>query len=100
MKLKNFKDYLVERLDPKEIAQIEKQAKLEFQALISLQADISKVVVQYMIDEGIGFNELVRRLKMSSSQVIKIQKKEANLTLATIAHIGALLKKQPHIIFR
>ncbi len=52
-----------------------------------------------MTEEKIGFNEAVRRLHMTPSQVAKIQKGEANLTLASIAHIGALLKKRPHIVF-
>lgn len=35
-KLKNFKDYLAERLDPEEIAHMEPQANIGFQALKSL----------------------------------------------------------------
>ena len=53
-----------------------------------------------MVQEKIGFNELVRRLGSSPAQVSKIQKGEANLTIATLAHIFALLKKMPHITVR
>jgi transcriptional regulator with XRE-family HTH domain len=98
MKTKSFQNYLEKRLDKKEIAQIEKQALLERKALQNLQHDISKVVAEYMAQENIGFNELVRRLGASPTQVAKIQKGEANLTIATLAHIFALLKRQPHIV--
>ena len=98
MKTKSFQMYLRKRLDKKEIAEIEEQAKLEKEALQRLQDDISKAVADYMTKEDIGFNELVRRLGASPAQVSKIQKGEANLTIASLAHIFALLKKQPHLI--
>jgi len=97
MKTKSFQNYLEKRLDKKEILELEKQARLEKKALQNLQSDISKVVADYMDQENIGFNELVRRLGSSPAQVAKIQKGEANLTVASLAHIFALLKKQPHI---
>lgn len=53
-----------------------------------------------MAEKNIGFNELVRRLDVSPAQVAKIQKGEANLTLASLAHLAALFNKQPHIIFK
>lgn len=99
MKLKRYKDYLYQRLDAKEIAELEKMAELEFQALQSLQNDVAKAISHYMTEKNIGFNDLVRKLGMSASQVIKIQKGTANLTLASLAHIAALLKKKPHIVF-
>ena len=51
-----------------------------------------------MTQENIGFNELVRRLGISPTQVSKIQKGEANLTLTSIAHIFSLLNRMPHFI--
>ena len=98
MKTKSFQSYLEKRLHKEEIAQLEKQALLEKKALQNLQQDISKVVNDYTIQENIGFNELVRRLGTSPTQVAKIQKGQANLTIASLAHIFALLKKQPHIV--
>ena len=100
MKTKSFKVYLEKRLNKKEIAEIEAQALLEKQALKNLQDDISKAISKYMIKEKIGFNELVRRLDTSPVQVSKIQKGEANLTIASLAHIFALLGKQPHLTTR
>jgi len=52
-----------------------------------------------MKEKDIGLNEWVRRLGMSASQVLKIQRGTANLTLGTLAHIAALFKKKPHITF-
>lgn len=98
MKTKSFQTYLEKRLDESEIKEIEKIAKLEKEFLQSLQKDISKAVAGYMIKEEIGFNELVRRLDLSPSQLSKIQNGKANLTLATIAHLFALLKMRPHLV--
>lgn len=98
MKAKSFQQYLEKRLDKAEIAEIEKLAELETEFLKSLQEDISKAVAKYMTEEQIGFNELVRRLNISPTQVSKIQSGGANLTLGTIAHIFALLKMRPHLV--
>lgn len=100
MTTKNFQNYLEKRLSKCEIAEIEAQAKLEFKCLKILQSDVSHAVSEYMEDEKIGFNELVRRLGVSPTQVAKIQRGEANLTLATIAHISSLLKRRPHLVFK
>lgn len=99
MRVKSFENYLEKRLSKHEIAEIKQQAEIEFQALSSLQQEISSAVGEYVNKEKIGFNELVRRLGVSPTQVLKIQKGTANLTLATLAHIAALLKKRPHLIF-
>jgi len=100
MKLKNFNDYLKTRLESKEIIKIKKQAKVEFQSLKNLQKDIALAIVEYKTKENISFNELVRRLGTSATQLEKIRKGEANLTLSSLAHISALLNKQPHIVFK
>ena len=100
MTTKSFKKYLDKRLDKSEIALIEKQAELEVEALKELQDNISKEITEYMVKNDIGFNEVLRRLDISPTQLTKIQKGEANLTLASIAHLSALLDKKPHIIFK
>ena len=100
MPTKSFKRYLEKRLTPQAIAEVEKQAADEYNALRSLQQEISAALTAYVTQEKIGFNELVRRLGISATQVIKIQKGNANVTLATLAHISALLKRRPHLIFK
>lgn len=100
MKTKSFKMYLEKRLNQDEIAKLEEQALLEKQALQTMQNDVSKIIAKYMAQEKIGFNELVRRLGASPSQLTKIRQGKANLTIATLAHLFALLKKQPRIIAR
>lgn len=100
MKTKSFRKYLEKRLDKAEIKELEKQADLEAKALIALQNQVSEAVEQYAEKESIGFNELVRRMGVSPTQASKIQKGEANLTLATLAHIAAMLGKKPLISFK
>lgn len=99
MKSKSFKEYLKKRLNPEEIAEIEHQAKMEFESLKSLQTDVSSAVSNFMKEKKMGFNELGRKLDISPSQISKIQKGEANLTLSSLAHLAALFNKRPHIIF-
>lgn len=99
MKVKSFEKYLESRLNKNEIAELEKQAKMEFDALVSLREDVARTVAKYMDDKHIGFNELVRRLGVSPSKLAKIQNGEANLTLASIAHISALLGRKAKLIF-
>jgi len=97
MKVKSFDHYLPTRLNDNEIKQIEQAAQLEFETLQALKADISKAVIHYMDINSIGFNDVVRKLGKSPSQVSKIIKGEANLTLATIAQIFAMMGEKPRI---
>ncbi len=99
MKLKKFDDYLKKRLNSEEIAQIEHQAAIEFESLKALQVDVAQFIAKHMVETKIGFNELVRRLDVSPTQIAKIQKGEANLTLSSLAHLAALFNKRPHITF-
>ncbi len=100
MKLKNFRDLIEKCFSKEEIAIIEQQAKLEVQALRSLQASVTQVIDDYMKKNDVGFNEVVRRLNSNATQVSKIQRGQANLTLASLAHISALLGQEPVLTFK
>ncbi|HEV2916539.1 MAG TPA: helix-turn-helix domain-containing protein [Candidatus Babeliales bacterium] len=100
MKTKSFQKYLEQRLNKNEIATIEAQAALEVRYLQTIQKMISDIMNDYMKINKIGFNDLVRKLDWSPSKVAKIQKGEANITLASLAHLCALLGKDPHEIFK
>lgn len=100
MKLKNFQDLIETRLTDDEIAEIEQQAELEARALRSLQEGVKKAINDYMEKNNIGFNEMVRRLHSNPTQVAKIQRGQANLTLASLAHISALLGQEPSLSFK
>ncbi len=97
MKVKSFQEHLNHRLNPEDIAEIEAAAKLEYDSLKALQNDISKVLIQYMTENDMGFNDVVRRLGKSPTQVSKIIKGDTNLTLATVAQLFAMMGKHPHI---
>jgi len=100
MKTKSFQDLIEKRLNKEEIAEIEEQAKLEVKILRYMQKLISDAIADYMEQNKVGFNELVRRLDSTPSHVAKIQKGQANLTLSSVAHIFALLGKDPVEIFK
>jgi hypothetical protein len=57
MKAKNFKDYLAKHLNQSEIAELEKQADIELEAIKRLQEDTSAAVAKYMAHERIGFKK-------------------------------------------
>lgn len=95
---KHFKTYLETRLNQAKIQEIEEAAHIELEALKTLQNDVSKAVIYYMSEKDIGFNELVRKSGKSPSQLSKIIKGEANLTMATIAQLYAMMKCRPHIV--
>src|SRR3989344_8116394 len=99
MKVKSFKEHLKKRLNKSDIAEIEVAAKLEKEALKTLQAEVSKAVLIYMDEKNIGFNELVSKVGKSPAQVSKIIKGEAHITLATVAHLFAMMKRKQHLIF-
>jgi antitoxin component HigA of HigAB toxin-antitoxin module len=98
MKTKSFEAHLANRLSKKEITEIEKAAKIEHESLQMLQHDVSKAVIDYMAKHDVGFNDLVRKLGKSPTQVSKIIKGEANLTLATIAQLYAFMGRRAHIV--
>jgi len=100
MKTKNFQQYLEKRLNKKEITEIKKQAQLEIKILCSIQRIISETMNDYMKKNKIGFNELVKRLDTSPSQVVKMQRGQANLTLSSLAHLFALMGKDPKDVFK
>jgi len=97
---KSWNAYRKTRLTKKEIAEIDKEAALEAQILRSFQRMITNTVNNYIKKEGIGFNELVRRLAISPSHAIKIKRGQANLTLASIAHLFASIGKDPKDLFK
>ena len=100
MKTKSFQDLLEKRLTKEEIAEIKSQAHLEARYLRSLQNMVSETIDHYMKKNKIGFNELVRQLAWSPSKVAKVQRGEANLTIASLAHLFALLDVNPSAVFK
>lgn len=100
MKTKSFKNYLEKRLSKNEIAEIKEQAALEVKFLDSIQRMLAETLANYMKEHEIGFNEIARKLDWSPSKISKIQKGEANLTLASLAHFFALLGKEPQEVFK
>lgn len=97
MKTKSFKDYLETKLNKEDILDIEMAAKMEYSAINDLKSDVSKAVINYMAENDVGFNDFVRKLGKSPTQVSKIIKGEANLTIATIAQIFSIMGRKPHI---
>lgn len=100
MKVKSFKAYLEKRLDKKEIKEIKDAAKIEFEIFTALQSEVAEALLNFMAENDLGFNELVGKLGKSPSQVSKIMKGQANLTMATIAQLYAFMGRRPHIVVK
>ena len=100
MKVKSFKQHLENRLNQKEISQIELAAQLEHASFKALQKDISQIIADYMNQNQVGFNDLVKQLGKSPTQVSKMIKGESNLTLATVAQLFSIIGKQPRLTAR
>ena len=96
---RSFQKLMERRLTKEEITEIECQAKLEARVLKSLQSDITNAMNNYMKEKKIGFNELVKRLDVSPTHIAKIKDGSANLTIASIARLFALLDKEPRLVF-
>ncbi len=100
IKTKSFQALMEKRLSKAEIAEIEQQVTLEAKALKALQSDITYAMDDYMKEKNIGFNELVKRLDVSPAHIAKIKRGDANLTLASIARLFAMLGQEPHLVFK
>lgn len=100
MRLRSFRKLAEEKLGKAEVAEIRKQARLEKKVLETLQKNIATAMEAYMKQHDIGFNELVRKLDVSPTHIAKIQKGDANLTLASIAHLFSLLGQEPQLVFK
>jgi antitoxin component HigA of HigAB toxin-antitoxin module len=98
MKTKSLKTYLDARLNQDELNHIEEAAQLEYQGFLALQQDISQALMEYMQLQNLGFNDVVRQLGKSPTQVSLILQGKANLTLSSVAQIYALMHKVPHLV--
>lgn len=86
-------------LSPEERAEVDQQADKMIAAMRELQESVSSAVASYMAKEKIGFNELTRRLHTSSRQTSRLLKGEANLTMASIAELAAVMGKKARVVF-
>lgn len=89
-----------EVLSSDEINKIHAQAEARSMRRRALAEDVSKEIAAYMAREGIGYNELTRRLNVSPATTSKLLKGSGNITLETITQIAELMGKTPHILFR
>ena len=90
---------LENKLTEDEIKSVKEDVELTAKALHSLQASIKKEVDRIMEEQHIGFNELARRLKITSRMTSQLLN-GGNFTLETITKLSKINKKTPHIIWK
>jgi len=86
-------------LSPEERAEVDRQADKMIAAMRELQESVSSAVASYMAKEKIGFNELTLRLDTCSRPTSRLLKGEANLTMASIAELAAVMGKKARVVF-
>jgi len=96
MQTRKFEDLAREILDEGQIKESKKKVKIELDAM----KNISNEIKYAMHDEHIGFNELVKKLNTSPTQINKVLKGNANLTLNSLFKICFALKIKPVITFQ
>lgn len=82
---------------PEEVLKIDAAAERRARIRRGLSDQVSKALAAYMAREDIGFNELERRLHMSSATTSKLLKGEANITLETIAAVSLVIDQDPDL---
>lgn len=95
----DYDDIRKSRLTQKERDAIDEEARQELSALKAMQESLSMEIASFMSEEQIGIVELTSRLQTSTRQTSRIMKGEANITLATLAELAAVMGKIPKIIF-
>jgi transcriptional regulator with XRE-family HTH domain len=98
--LQTLEDLEKEVFTAEEIKKISAQAEARSLRRRALAEDVSKEIAAYMAREGIGYNELTRRLNVSPATTSKLLKGSGNITLETISQIAELLGKTPRISFQ
>lgn len=58
--------------------------------------DLSLIISKYMAQNNVGFNELVRKLNMSSATVAKLVKGDCNISVDTLAEVLELTGNMIH----
>ena len=97
---KDFWELAEKRLGKEKVLAIHKKVDQEAKILLAIQKFIQSSVEEHMIDNEVGFNELVRRLHVSPTYVSKMRKGQANLTLTSFARLMATLGKEPQDLFK
>ena len=90
----NFDELAIKLVGKEEVAKIKKEAYREVDILIAMNKLVTSSVDEYMQEQQVGFNELVRRLKLSPTYVSKMRKGQANLTFGTFAQVMGILGKE------
>ena len=94
----DFRELIEKRLSKKDLAEIERKVEIEVQAIKTMRENVWNCIVGYMNEEGINLSEVGRRLNTSSSQMNRIKKGEANLTISKMAEIFSLIKVEPKLV--
>ena len=98
MQLKDFWELAEQRLGKDRVAEIQKQAELEYRIYSNFQNFIMATVEEYMTENKIGPKELAKLLHRSSSYIFRLRKGAVNLKISDFAHLMARLGKDPDAI--
>ncbi len=95
-KTKNFETLAKELLTKEQIEKANFNAQIRYQMMTEVSARVKKE----MEINNIGFNELVKHMGTSPTQINKILNGSANITIDSLAKVCAVFDIEPHIIFK
>jgi len=93
--MKDFELLAQEILSKEEIEEEKQSARVEHR----LMQDIASNIKMAMEEQNIGFNDLVKNLHTSPSQVSKILRGDANITLHSLVKLCIVLNLNPSVNF-
>ncbi len=86
----------------KELLTKEQMERANFNAQIRYQmmTEVANKIKKEMEENKIGFNDLVKYMGTSPTQINKILNGNANITIESLAKICSVFDLEPHIVFK
>ncbi|WP_192485407.1 MULTISPECIES: hypothetical protein [Cysteiniphilum] len=98
--LSSFRETARNKLGNDVFNQLDHEAELIAENIITLQTQLADAVKKYMNDTGKGFNEIQNDLEISSNKLNSILKGTGNFTIKSISEIFGLLGKKVTLNFQ
>jgi hypothetical protein len=95
----DFDKFLEKKFNPKEIAEIHRQAEFEAIYLHQIQKIISATLDEYTQKNNVKLDDIAEKLGWSISKIQKLQKGSYNLSIPDFGYFLSRLEKNPTEIF-
>jgi DNA-binding phage protein len=86
-------------LSAEDIAEAEREADDELAVMRQLQEALKEATIEYLTKNKMGVPDFTEKLQTSTRQTYRILNGEANVTLATLAHLSHVIGKRLKLVF-